>query len=81
MSDETVVAGLAEKLHAANLDDAQRALLLSLITGDTGDEVEGFSFRPLGVIEYQDGNDLFMKTKSAQGWIDVLNVDWGIARR
>ena len=77
MSDHSVMERLATKLAAADLDDEEAALLLSLLQG--GGDVEGFARRsPERVIEYQDGTDLFLKgPRTKDRWIDVLNIDWG----
>ena len=77
MADSSVTERLAEKLAAADLDDQEAALLLSLLQG--GADVEGFARRsPEKVIRYQDGDDLFAKNpRTTSKWIDVLNVDWG----
>jgi hypothetical protein len=77
MPDHSVMERLATKLAAADLDDEEAALLLSLLQG--GADVEGFARRsPERVIEYQDGNDLFLKgPRTQQRWIQVLSTDRG----
>ena len=77
MSDQDVIERLANKLAAANLDDEEAGLLLSLFQ-DGRNEVEGFAQRPYGVTDYMEGGDkLVAMPKTSAGCIDVLSTDTG----
>ena len=70
MTQRTPMERLADKLAAADLDDEETALLISLLAG-SNDEVAGYRFT---------ASATELPGTSHKRWIDVLSIDWGTNR-